>query len=229
MAYRHVIGSRSYVFDDLRDLMAKATPLRSGDVLAGIAARLLRRTSPPRWRSPTCRSRPSCRGAGPLRDRRRHPPDHRHPRRRGLRAHRAPDGRRVPRLAAVGATTTRGAGAACAGHHAGDGGGRLQDHAQPGPHPGRAQMPGRHPLSQHDRPARDAWPCACSRTTRPTIRRGIAASILDGLLLRLRRRRHRHQSGHRQRRDASSSCCAMLDDIDPAASRSRRRPACSPT
>ena len=39
MAYRHVIGSRSYVFDDLRDLMAKATPLRSGDQLAGLAAR----------------------------------------------------------------------------------------------------------------------------------------------------------------------------------------------
>ena len=28
----------SYVFDDLRDLLAKATPPRSGDRLAGIAA-----------------------------------------------------------------------------------------------------------------------------------------------------------------------------------------------
>ncbi len=38
MAYRHVIGARSWVFADLRDLMAKATPPRSGDMLAGIAA-----------------------------------------------------------------------------------------------------------------------------------------------------------------------------------------------
>jgi ethanolamine ammonia-lyase large subunit len=37
-AYRHVIGDRSYRFADLRDLLAKATPARSGDHLAGIAA-----------------------------------------------------------------------------------------------------------------------------------------------------------------------------------------------
>ncbi|MEH2475904.1 ethanolamine ammonia-lyase large subunit [Nitrobacteraceae bacterium AZCC 2161] len=38
MIYRHVIGAQSYVFADLRDLMAKATPPRSGDRLAGVAA-----------------------------------------------------------------------------------------------------------------------------------------------------------------------------------------------
>jgi ethanolamine ammonia-lyase large subunit len=38
MVYRHVIAATTYVFDDLRDLLAKATPLRSGDRLAGIAA-----------------------------------------------------------------------------------------------------------------------------------------------------------------------------------------------
>jgi len=38
MIYRHAIGAQSYVFDDLRDLLAKATPLRSGDRLAGVAA-----------------------------------------------------------------------------------------------------------------------------------------------------------------------------------------------
>jgi ethanolamine ammonia-lyase large subunit len=38
MVYRHVIAATSYVFDDLRDLLAKATPPRSGDRLAGIAA-----------------------------------------------------------------------------------------------------------------------------------------------------------------------------------------------
>ncbi|WP_454617984.1 ethanolamine ammonia-lyase subunit EutB [Bradyrhizobium cenepequi] len=38
MVYRHVIGATSYVFGDLRELLAKATPPRSGDRLAGIAA-----------------------------------------------------------------------------------------------------------------------------------------------------------------------------------------------
>jgi ethanolamine ammonia-lyase large subunit len=36
--YRATIGSRRYVFDDLRTLLAKASPLRSGDQLAGLAA-----------------------------------------------------------------------------------------------------------------------------------------------------------------------------------------------
>src|ERR1700760_2150375 len=38
MVYRHVIESTVHVFDDLRDLLARATPPRSGDQLAGIAA-----------------------------------------------------------------------------------------------------------------------------------------------------------------------------------------------
>ncbi len=38
MPYRHVIGPKTYQFADLRDLLAKATPPRSGDRLAGIAA-----------------------------------------------------------------------------------------------------------------------------------------------------------------------------------------------
>ena len=38
MAYRHAIDATSHVFGDLRDLLAKATPPRSGDRLAGIAA-----------------------------------------------------------------------------------------------------------------------------------------------------------------------------------------------
>jgi len=38
MTFAHTIGSTRYTFPDLRDLLAKATPLRSGDALAGIAA-----------------------------------------------------------------------------------------------------------------------------------------------------------------------------------------------
>ncbi len=38
MSYKINLGDISYTFQDLKDLMAKATPLRSGDELAGIAA-----------------------------------------------------------------------------------------------------------------------------------------------------------------------------------------------
>ena len=38
MTYRHSIGVQTYGFRDLRELMAKATSMRSGDALAGIAA-----------------------------------------------------------------------------------------------------------------------------------------------------------------------------------------------
>src|ERR1700731_2730676 len=38
MVYRHTIDATSYAFENLRDLLAKATPPRSGDRLAGIAA-----------------------------------------------------------------------------------------------------------------------------------------------------------------------------------------------
>ena len=38
MSYRHTIGSRCYQFADLKTLLAKASPLRSGDLLAGVAA-----------------------------------------------------------------------------------------------------------------------------------------------------------------------------------------------
>ena len=38
MNFAHTIGARRHVFADLRTLMARATPLRSGDLLAGVAA-----------------------------------------------------------------------------------------------------------------------------------------------------------------------------------------------
>ncbi|GAB3222079.1 ethanolamine ammonia-lyase subunit EutB [Spirosoma arcticum] len=39
MPYRHTVRQTNYVFDDLKTLLARATPLRSGDELAGVAAR----------------------------------------------------------------------------------------------------------------------------------------------------------------------------------------------
>ncbi len=38
MAFRHAIRGTTYVFGDLRSLLARATPFRSGDALAGVAA-----------------------------------------------------------------------------------------------------------------------------------------------------------------------------------------------
>ena len=36
--FKHIVGARTYLFRDLKDVMAKATPARSGDRLAGVAA-----------------------------------------------------------------------------------------------------------------------------------------------------------------------------------------------
>src|SRR5215204_3126216 len=38
MAYRTTIRNTQYVFDDLKTLLAKASPYRSGDALAGLTA-----------------------------------------------------------------------------------------------------------------------------------------------------------------------------------------------
>jgi Ethanolamine ammonia lyase large subunit (EutB) len=38
MPYRHTVGGQTWTFRDLKDLMAKASPPRSGDYLAGVAA-----------------------------------------------------------------------------------------------------------------------------------------------------------------------------------------------
>lgn len=38
MRYRHTIGQHNYTFSSLKELMAKATPFRTGDALAGVVA-----------------------------------------------------------------------------------------------------------------------------------------------------------------------------------------------
>ena len=38
MLYTHTFGNRTWTFSDLKSLLAKASPARSGDQLAGIAA-----------------------------------------------------------------------------------------------------------------------------------------------------------------------------------------------
>ncbi|MBS41912.1 MAG: ethanolamine ammonia-lyase [Nocardioides sp.] len=49
MRYQHTVGGRTYAFDGLVDLMARATPLRSGDVLAGCAASSDAERAAARW------------------------------------------------------------------------------------------------------------------------------------------------------------------------------------
>jgi ethanolamine ammonia-lyase large subunit len=50
MEYRQSFGTQHYVFPDLKALLAKATPLRSGDVLAGIAAECAEERVAAQWR-----------------------------------------------------------------------------------------------------------------------------------------------------------------------------------
>lgn len=49
MAYRHTIDATTYAFGDLRDLLAKASPPRSGDRLAGLAADSSEQMIAARW------------------------------------------------------------------------------------------------------------------------------------------------------------------------------------
>ena len=49
MSYSSVAGNIAYRFLDLKDLLAKATPLRSGDVLAGVAAESAVERMAARW------------------------------------------------------------------------------------------------------------------------------------------------------------------------------------
>ncbi len=39
MEYKQTIQNKTYRFDSLKELLAKATPFRSGDALAGLAAK----------------------------------------------------------------------------------------------------------------------------------------------------------------------------------------------
>ena len=56
MGYSHTVGGITYSFSSLKELLAKATPARSGDYLAGSPPATTRSASRRKWRSPTCRS-----------------------------------------------------------------------------------------------------------------------------------------------------------------------------
>ena len=132
--------------------------------------------------------------------------------RRGVRAGRAPDRRRVSRLAAVATRPTRAALAALApGLTPEMAAAGQQDDAQSGSHRGRRQVPGRDRVSQHHRPARPAVGAAAAQ---PSHRRSRG---------RRRQRRRRPDAGRRRRGDRRQS-----GDRQPAALR-RRCLRCSTT
>ena len=223
--YSATIGARRYTFRDLKTLLAKATPLRSGDQLAGLAAETGEERVAAQYALADLplatflqRARRS------LRDRRGDAPDRRHARPDGLRAGRASDGRRLPRLAAVRRGDDAGARRARARRHAGDGGGGQQDQPPAGPDGGGGEVLGGHALPQHRRPAR------------PPV--GAAAAQPSD------RRRARHRGEHSRRpaarlrampssasirrptaRSARIGCCRCSTTSGPS-STSRRNPAC---
>ena len=126
-------------------------------------------------------------------------------------------------MAAVGRGEARRPEEARARRHAGNGRGGVETDAQPGSDPGRAANAASSPAF--------ATPSACRagmamrlQPNHPTDdAAGIAASILDGLLLRLRRRGDRHQSGDRRFGRHGGSPAAAARRADRAATTFRRK------
>ena len=77
--YSATIGARRYTFPDLKTLLAKASPLRSGDQLAGLAAETGEERVAAQYALADLPLDDVSRGARrSLRDRRGHAPHHRH-------------------------------------------------------------------------------------------------------------------------------------------------------
>ena len=99
--HAHVIDGTRYVFDDLRTLLARATPARSGDRLAGVAAGSAReRAAAQMALADLPLQHFPARSGRPVRGRRGHAAHRGHARRRRVRPDRPPDRRRIPRVAA---------------------------------------------------------------------------------------------------------------------------------
>ena len=219
MIYRHAIDATAYVFDDLRDLLAKATPPRSGDRLAGVAAesaaqmiaarialadvplkQFLQETVIPYEDDEVTRLIVDSHDAA------------------AFAAISSLTVGVVPRLAAVRRGHTGRAGKTVARGHARNGGGGVKTDAQPGSDPGREKMPGDVGLSQHHRPARADERAAAAQSS---LRRCQGHHRLDPRRppAGIRRRLYRHQSGQRRSR---------RDRRAVAAARRYHRPAADP-
>ena len=226
--YSASIGTRRYVFPDLRTVLARATPFRSGDALAGlaaetgeerVAAQFVLADLPLR----RCLDEPVV------------PYESDEVTRLIVDGHDAAAFAPIAHLTVGGFrdwllsddATTDALAAARAGRDAGDGGGGQQALPSPGPDGDRGEVPCGDPLPQHDRPARAAVGAAAAE---PSDRRSARhrrqhprRPAVGG-----RRRRHRHQSGHRQPAARAGAARACSTTFAPS-SASRRRPACSRT
>ena len=214
MAFRHSIGGTTFAFADLKELMAKATPLRSGDgspasrprraeehVAAQMALadvplqRFLDEPLVPYEDDEVTRLILDSHDARGVRRRSAHLTvgefrDWLLSDAASTEALAAPGARLTPEMAAAVSKLMRNQDLILAARKC-----RVVTRFR-----NTIGLPGR-------------WRCGCSRTTRPTTRAASPRPSLDGLLLRLRRRGDRHQPGHRQRCRSSATCCSMLDDV----------------
>ena len=127
MVYRCTVDATIHVFADLRDLLAKATPPRSGDRLAGIAAESAEQMIAARIALADVPLKQFLQEAViPYEGDEITPPDRRYPRPPSLRAGFLADDRRVPRLAVVGRGDHGGSCKARARHYARNGRGGLE-------------------------------------------------------------------------------------------------------
>jgi ethanolamine ammonia-lyase large subunit len=58
--FSHAVGTQTYRFDSLKDVMAKASPARSGDFWPALPRKTMANASRRKWHWPTSRSRTSC-------------------------------------------------------------------------------------------------------------------------------------------------------------------------
>ena len=178
----HAVGGVRYRFPDLRTLLARASPARSGDLLAGVAAA-------------SAEERVAAQMALadlPLRallDEPVIPYERDEVTRLIVDTHDAAAFRPVAHLTVGGfrewllshEATSDDAGRPRPGDHAGDGGRRLQDHAAAGPRARGSEVPRGDPVPEHARPARPALGAAPAQPPhrRPARHR---RAIIDGLL-----------------------------------------------
>ena len=212
MAYLSDVSGTRYVFEDLKTLLARATPDRAGDRLAGLAAQ-------------SNAERVAARAALadlPLKTFLAEaivPYETDEVTRLVLDTHDAaafapvvlPHGRRLPRLASLGRGDDGRACGPRAGPDTRDGGRGLEAHAQPGSRRGGAEDPSRHApfATQSGLPGRLSVRLQPNHPTDDP--KGIGARHPRRPSLRLRRCRHRHQS---RRPTAPRQAMLLLELVD---------------
>ena len=195
--YGATLGSTRYTFGDLKTLMAKATPLRSGDQLAGLAAQsgeervaaqfALADLPLTAFLNDAIVPYESDEITRLILD---------HHDREAFKVDRASHRRSFPRLSALRRSDHRDAHRSRTRHHAGNGRSRRKDQPRSGPDRDGGEMLGRHAISQHDRPARPALGAAAAQSS---DRRSARHRRFDSrrTITGRRGRGDRHQSRYR--------------------------------